>query len=438
MIDLEEEQNRKIRCFLVGKPGSPPEELKGLAGTLGMETAGQLILTRLEVQPVYGIGKGKAQEIAERAHEVQADCILFDFELTPTKQRNWEKLAQIPCFDRQEVIIRIFAQRAQTKEAVLQAELARLTYSLPRLAHSYGDMARQRGGSYGSKGSGETQLELDQRGIRERIYRTKKELEKVVRSRETQRKKRKSVPVPECALIGYTNAGKSSLLNALTGADSFVEDKLFATLDPLTRRLKLKSGKGILLTDTVGFISSLPHNLIDAFKATLSAAKNADLQLLIIDSSDINALSQYRTVCSVLEEIGAASSKRLIVLNKCDIVPEDCANRAAIHLQFPDAVHVSARTHEGFDVLAERISKELFGTIQTVEIPAEKTQFLQSLRADGVITEEVWLENSVRIKVRATDRTRSLLQKYTAETICFDAERQSITCLPDGMKVPHG
>ena len=177
-------------------------------------------------------------------------------------------------------------------------ELARLTYSLPRLAHSYGDMARQRGGSYGSKGAGETQLELDQRNIREIIFRTKKELEKVVRTRETQRKKRGSIPVPECALIGYTNAGKSSLLNALTGADAFVEDKLFATLDPLTRKLKLKDGNGILLTDTVGFISNLPHSLIDAFKSTLSAAKNADLQLLVIDSSDPNALSQYNTVCA--------------------------------------------------------------------------------------------------------------------------------------------
>ena len=190
MINIEEEQNRRTKCLLVGEPGNNLAELKGLADTLGMETVEKLTLTRLEVQPAYGMGKGKAQEIADLAREKEADCIIFDFDLAPSKQRNWEKLAKIPCLDRQEVIIRIFAQRAQTKEAVLQVELARLTYSLPRLAHSYGDMARQRGGSYGSKGAGETQLELDQRNIREIIYRTKKELEKVVRTRETQRKKR--------------------------------------------------------------------------------------------------------------------------------------------------------------------------------------------------------------------------------------------------------
>lgn len=415
MIDLEEEQNRRTRCFLVGEPGNMLEELNGLAETLGMETAGQLTLTRLETQPAYGMGKGKAQEITERAHEAQADCIIFDFELAPTKQRNWEQLAKIPCLDRQEVIIRIFAQRAQTKEAVLQVELARLTYSLPRLAHSYGDMARQRGGSYGAKGSGETQLELDQRGIRENIYKTKKELEKVVRARETQRKKRESVPAPECALIGYTNAGKSSLLNALTGADAFVEDKLFATLDPLTRRLKLKTGNRILLTDTVGFISNLPHSLIDAFKSTLSAAQNADIQLIVIDSADENALSQYRTVCTVLEEIGADTAQQIIVLNKCDITPKNSADSAALNLQFPDAVRVSAKTHAGFDTLAERIAEKLFGTIRTFEIPTEQPQLLQKLRADSVITEELWLENAVRIKARVKGKLLSSLGRYSIE-----------------------
>ena len=296
-------------------------------------------------------------------------------------------------------------------------ELARLTYSLPRLAHSYGDMARQRGGSYGSKGAGETQLELDQRNIREIIFRTKKELEKVVRTRETQRKKRGSIPVPECALIGYTNAGKSSLLNALTGADAFVEDKLFATLDPLTRKLKLKDGNGILLTDTVGFISNLPHSLIDAFKSTLSAAKNADLQLLVIDSSDPNALSQYNTVCAVLDEIGATNSKRVIVLNKCDVSKENAADFAALNLQFPDAVCVSAKTHFGFEALAERISEELLGEVRTFEIPAEKSALLQNLRTNGVIIDEKWKDAGVLVKARAAGKTLSLMKPYLKEVL---------------------
>ena len=412
MINIEEEKNRKVRAFLVGEPGNNLCELKGLTDTLGLETAGTLTLTRLEIQPAYGMGKGKAQEIVDLAKESEADCIIFDFNIEPTKQRNWEKLSKIPCFDRQEVIIRIFASRAQTKEAVLQVELARLSYSLPRLAHSYGDMARQRGGSYGSKGAGETQLELDQRRIRERIAQTKKELDLVVRTRETQRKKRGALPVPECALIGYTNAGKSSLLNALTNADAFVENKLFATLDPLTRRLNLKDGNGILLTDTVGFISNLPHSLIDAFNSTLAEAEQADLQLIVIDASDSQAKFQYDTVIQVLKEIKAEQNNRLIVLNKWDAVKEKEINQAELQLLFPDAVKVSARTHEGFDQLSERISEKLLGAMNEYEIPAEEQDILRQIRANGVISEENWLDSSVVLKARISGRTAAIAEKY--------------------------
>ena len=412
MINIEEEKNRKVRAFLVGEPGNNLCELKGLTDTLGLETAGTLTLTRLEIQPAYGMGKGKAQEIVDLAKESEADCIIFDFNIEPTKQRNWEKLSKIPCFDRQEVIIRIFASRAQTKEAVLQVELARLSYSLPRLAHSYGDMARQRGGSYGSKGAGETQLELDQRRIRERIAQTKKELDLVVRTRETQRKKRGALPVPECALIGYTNAGKSSLLNALTNAHAFVENKLFATLDPLTRRLNLKDGNGILLTDTVGFISNLPHSLIDAFKSTLAEAEQADLQLIVIDASDSQAKFQYDTVIQVLKEIKAEQNNRLIVLNKWDAVKEKEINQAELQLLFPDAVKVSARTHEGFDQLSERISEKLLGAMNEYEIPAEEQDILRQIRANGVISEENWLDSSVVLKARISGRTAAIAEKY--------------------------
>ena len=412
MINIEEEKNRKVRAFLVGEPGNNLCELKGLTDTLGLETAGTLTLTRLEIQPAYGMGKGKAQEIVDLAKESEADCIIFDFNIEPTKQRNWEKLSKIPCFDRQEVIIRIFASRAQTKEAVLQVELARLSYSLPRLAHSYGDMARQRGGSYGSKGAGETQLELDQRRIRERIAQTKKELDLVVRTRETQRKKRGALPVPECALIGYTNAGKSSLLNALTNADAFVENKLFATLDPLTRRLNLKDGNGILLTDTVGFISNLPHSLIDAFKSTLAEAEQADLQLIVIDASDSQAKFQYDTVIQVLKEIKAEQNNRLIVLNKWDAVKENEIDQAELQLLFPDAVKVSARTHEGFDQLSEHISEKLLGAMNEYEIPAEEQDILRQIRANGVISEENWLDSSVVLKARISGRTAAIAEKY--------------------------
>ncbi len=411
MFEVREEEERKPRCFLVGEPLNDLKELSGLATTAGMEIAGLLTLSRLEIKPAYGMGSGKAEEIKELSKEAEADCIIFDFDLDPTKQRNWEKLTKIPCFDRQELIIRIFAQRARTKEAVLQVELARLSYSLPRLAHSYGDLSRQRGGSYGSKGSGETQLELDQRQVRSKINQVKKELLEVSKNRNTQRKKRSQIPVPECALVGYTNAGKSSLLNALTGAKSFVEDELFATLDPLTRKLKLKDGNGILLTDTVGFIKNLPHSLIDAFKSTLSAARDADLLLIVIDSSDSQALEQYKTVMEVLKETGADISKSLIILNKWDKKRES-VSEGELLLNFPEAIKVSAKEETGFEELFLRISRKLFGMQENYEIPLEEAEIVQLIRTKGIILKEEWKDNSVELLARLPENERERFSKY--------------------------
>ncbi|MCI7798559.1 MAG: GTPase HflX [Spirochaetia bacterium] len=408
MVEILKENTKKIRCLLVGEPLNDLAELKSLVSTLQMETVFALTLTRLEVQPVYGMGKGKAEEICALAKEKDAECIIFDFDLDPGKQKNWEKLCKIPCFDRQEVIIRIFAQRARTKEAVLQVELARLTYSLPRLSHSYGDMARQRGGSYGSKGSGETQLELDQRSVREKIFQLKREILEVEKTRLTQEKKRRTIPVPECALVGYTNAGKSSLLNALTGSDSFVEDKLFATLDPLTRKLKLKDGSSILLTDTVGFISRLPHTLIDAFKSTLSQAEKADLLILVLDSSDKNIFFEYETVLSVLKEIGADEKEKLIVLNKIDLVDDELFV-SELKLKFPDSVCVSAKTRAGFEKLSEKISEKLLGDIKLFFIPLENHDILKIFRSKGVILKELWLDDGILISARCKEQS---IQKF--------------------------
>ena len=370
IYDLEAEENKKTRAFLVGLPllQNPGglAELDGLIWTLGMENAGQMILQRLDVQPAYGMGSGKAKEICQAAQEAEADCIIMDWELDPTKQRNWEKLAKTPVFDRQEVIIRIFASRASTKEAVLQVELARLEYSLPRLAHMYGDLARQRGGNYGSKGAGEKQLELDRRQTRLKIQQLKAELAKVRQNRATQRKRRQKIPLPTIALCGYTNAGKSSLMNALTGSDTLVENKLFATLDPLTRRIKL-AGAEILLTDTVGFISNLPHQLIDAFKSTLEEAAISDALLIVIDASDPNAMAQAKTVKDVLQEIGADEKKTLVALNKIDVLEngggfEESESLlagqalAALRSEFPQAIEISAKSGRGLDLLKAKIS----------------------------------------------------------------------------------
>ncbi|MBQ4378251.1 MAG: GTPase HflX [Treponema sp.] len=436
MINLEEEETKKIRALLIGAPNADISELCGLVKTLGYEIARSIILNRMEQNPVYGFGKGKAEEIAALSKELECDIIIFDFEFSPRKQRNWEKLAKIPVIDRQEVILRIFASRAQTREAVLQVQLAQLEYARPRLAHSYGDMARQRGGNFGAKGSGETQLELDIRKIREKITQLKKELEQVVRDRETQRKRREKIPLPQVALAGYTNAGKSSLLNALTGAEVFVEDKLFATLDPTTRKLQIKSenedkkgfGTHILLTDTVGFISNLPHSLVNAFKSTLEEAQRANLILLVLDSNDEKAEKQYNTVVRVLEEIGAENTPRIIVLNKIDKTKEDAARLAHITSLFPDAVKISAKTREGFEELSKRICDELLGAEQNYIIPLESQNLLNDARKLGIILEENWLDDGVHIKIKGGElkknpRLSNLLAKFSEDG--FQTEDES-------------
>lgn len=412
MIEVEKEENKKLRALLVGEPGNDLQELKGLVITLGMDIVQRLTLNRLEIQPKFGMGTGKAQEINELAHSVEADCIIFDFNLEPRKQRNWEELTGLSCFDRQEVIIRIFADRAQTKEASLQVELARLQYSLPRLSHLQNDFNRQRGGAFGAKGSGETQLELDQRQIREKISNIKHELAEVELNRKTQRKQRGKLPT--CALVGYTNAGKSSLLNALTGADAFVENKLFATLDPLTRKMSLNDRAGVLLTDTVGFISNLPHHLIDAFKSTLEEACDSDLLLLVLDASDENAEFQYETVCDVLDEIGASSNPRLILLNKIDKGDEKGTLTALRH-KFPDAICISAKEQTGFLELKDKIYELIYGEIANYILPSNQSVLINELRKAGCIQSEEWLDDGVHITARATGRLLALISPFIQE-----------------------
>lgn len=411
MIEVEEEMNRVPKALLVGEPGNDLQELKGLVRTLGMEVIQRLTLNRLEVHPAYGIGKGKAQEIADLAKAIGADCIIFDFNIEPRKQRNWEELTNLDCFDRQEVIIRIFADRAQTREATLQVDLARLQYSLPRLAHMNKNFSRQRGGAFGNKGSGETQLELDQRKVRELIAKTKDELKEVDANRRTQKKSRDKFPT--CALVGYTNAGKSSLLNALTGAEAFVQDQLFATLDPLTRKLPLNDGAAVLITDTVGFISNLPHSLIDAFKSTLEEAVDADLLLIVLDSADENAMFQYKTVCEVLDDIGATKSQRLILLNKYDKAHENAEeNLLKLRTHFPDALCVSAKDQFGFEDLKDRIYGLLLGSVSDYVVPVTQNLLIAELRKAGCIEKEEWLDDGVHLTARATGRLLALLAPY--------------------------
>ncbi|MDR1858522.1 MAG: GTPase HflX [Treponema sp.] len=330
-------------------------ELLGLAQTLELEIAGHRTVNVRDRQPRFGIGSGKAEELAEEAKQLEADCLVLDWDPSPSQQRNWEDLAGIPVLDRQELIIRIFAMRAATKEAVLQIELAELSYRLPRLAHKYIDLSRQRGGRYGTRGAGETRLETDRRKMLVRIHRLEKEIEEVAKQRQVQRRQRQRQGLPVCAVVGYTNAGKSSLFNALAGSAALVEDKLFATLDATTRRFEPAPAMPVLLTDTVGFIRRLPHSLIKAFRSTLEEAAHASLLLHVLDCSDARIASCYQTTVTVLRELGAGEIPGLSVLNKVDLLAEK-AEAEALLARFPNSLAVSARRGDGLDELKKRIA----------------------------------------------------------------------------------
>ncbi|MDR2110773.1 MAG: GTPase HflX, partial [Spirochaetaceae bacterium] len=276
MKELYETGERPKRALLIGvrdaamsqdEADSLAGELAGLAAALEVEIAAREMVHIRENHSKFGMGTGKARELAEKAISLGVDCLILDGEPSPSQQRNWERLAGIPLVDRRELIIRIFSVRAKTREAELQAALAELSYALPRLGHRYIDLARQRGGRYGTRGAGETMLEMDRRLVRNRIHRLEEELREIRKHRAVRRKKREKSSIPSCALVGYTNAGKSSLLNAMTGANVPVEDKLFATLDAATRMVPGK--RPFLLTDTVGFIRRLPPDLVRAFRSTL-------------------------------------------------------------------------------------------------------------------------------------------------------------------------
>lgn len=367
LYETEERQKRAFLASLIdGKMDAQAEslgrELRGLAESLELKIAGYETVHVRDRQPKFGIGSGKAAELAEKARDLEADCLVFDWNPSPSQQRNWEELAGIPVLDRQELIIRIFAGRANTREAELQVKLAELSYFLPRLSHKYIDLSRQRGGRYGTRGSGETRLETDRRQIEQRIHKLEKELEEVRKQRQVQRRQRQRQGLPVCAIVGYTNAGKSSLLNALTGADVLVEDKLFATLDAATRRFEPKPGFAALLTDTVGFIRQLPHSLVNAFRSTLEEAVRADLLIHVVDASDPDAEIFYQTTCQVLRELGAENIPMITALNKTDC-PR--AQTEVLLERFPESIAVSAKTGNGLEALKKLTAERL--TLRIIE-----------------------------------------------------------------------
>lgn len=330
-------QFHRVLLVSLGIPGDSRRErmallaeLEDLVGNLGYGIAGKLQEFVREVQAKYLCGMGKAEEILQHARALGADAVVFDNLLSPSQQREWEKLLEVTVMDREEVILDIFAQRARSREAVLQVDLARMQYALPRMAGMWKHLDRQRGGSGGGKGGGaaargegEKQIEVDRRMAHDRIESIRHELELVRRQRATQRKERSRQGIPSAAIVGYTNAGKSSLLNLLTDAGVLARNILFATLDTTSRKIELPDGQPLVLTDTVGFIRNLPTRLVEAFKSTLEEATLADFLIQVVDASDREALRHYETTCEVLASLGAEDKPMVVVWNKVDLIPEE-------------------------------------------------------------------------------------------------------------------
>ncbi len=333
------------------------DELRQLAATAGAQVV-DTVVQRLEKPTApYYIGKGKAEEVARQCGEKQVTSLIFDDELSPAQGRNLEQLTSRKVLDRTQLILDIFAQRARTKEGRLQIELAQLQYLLPRLTRMWTHLSRQSGG-IGTRGPGETQLEVDRRRVQERIARLERDLKEVRKNRGVQREGRLRRNWPVASLVGYTNAGKSSLLNRLTGAGVLAEDKLFATLDPTTRQVTLPNKQKILLTDTVGFIRKLPHTVIESFKATLEEVQLADLLIHVVDLSHPQHHEQMTAVDEALAELDCTGKQTIVIFNKIDLVPdpEIVANQLSRH---PGSVAVSVRTGEGMDTLIRELEHRL-------------------------------------------------------------------------------
>lgn len=414
-------------------------ELGRLAETDGAEVVGMLTQKLDAPVPRTFIGKGKVEEVVAAVRALDADVVIFDDELAPSQQANLEKAVGEPIkiIDRTALILDIFGQHATTREGRLQVQLAQLTYVLPRLrgmwSHLVGEQTR---GGIGSRfGQGESQLEVDRRLIRKRISTLKDELKTLETRRGVQRKARWESGVYRVSLVGYTNAGKSTLLNALTGADVYAHDELFATLDPTTRALDLEEGRRITLTDTVGFIQKLPTMLVEAFKSTLAEARGADLILLICDASDPNSKLQIAAVEQVLADIGASDIPRVLVFNKCDLLDGD--SRAGLEREHPDACLISARAGTGLRGLLHRIACEASDgdTTLTVTIPYSKGLLIKMIRERCQLIHESYGEQGIVATIRASARMAATLAPYRSGDELADQQQQRLVDDVDGQRM---
>jgi len=408
---IETRNRRTERVFLVGVElkarngsdvGDSLKELSELAATAGGEVVGEGV--QKIAAPCAGtfIGKGKADEFALCCRRADVDTVIFDDELSPAQSRNLEVVFNCKVLDRTSLILDIFAQRARTREGKLQIELAQLQHLLPRLTRFWGHLSRQKGGIGMRGGEGETQLETDRRRVQDRIARISRDLEVVRRQRSTQRNARQRNHWALASIVGYTNAGKSTLLNRLTGSEVLAENKLFSTLDPATRRLRLPTNQNVLLTDTVGFIRKLPHGLVEAFKATLEEVAQADLLLHVVDVSHPQAEEQIAAVDGVLKEIGAEGKPTLMVFNKVDQLNGSREAVTRLLDEHPRSVAISAATGEGLAGLLAELGSQLRPVREFVElrVPHDQSEVIARLHEVGQVVERNYNGKTARFKAR--------------------------------------
>ncbi len=432
-FEIREKPEKIERALLVGI-GLPGEsrrerdallaELVDLVENLGIGIVESSVEFTREMQAKYLCGVGKAEDIRARAEALDADCVIFDNLLSPSQQREWEKLVEVPVIDREEIILDIFAKRARTKEAVMQVDLARMQYALPRMAGMWKHLDRQRGGSGGGKGGGaaargegEKQIEVDRRLAHDRIEAIRAELETVRRQRGTQRKERNRQGIPSAAIVGYTNAGKSSLLNKITGAGVLAQNILFATLDTTSRKIELPDGQPLVLTDTVGFIRNLPHRLVEAFKSTLEEAVLADFLIQVVDASDREALRHYETTCEVLAELGAADKPMIVLWNKVDMLPEELRQTTlealAAKVDCP-CVYASALEGIGMDELLTSCVEMLSHRVVTsrYRIPLAESRIIAIMHRDGKVLNTEYEGNDAIVEAILPREFAARLEKY--------------------------